>query len=193
MYKRIIGIGVLIVLIGIFVYQLIAPNLFSKEETEAEMLQNQGIGLIPPNMTGIKKGEQAPDFELETLSGETVKLSDFQGKKVFLNFWASWCGPCIQEMPEMQTFYEEYQDEVEIVAVNLTAKEFAEQDAFDFVEEHGYTYPVLLDRDLKAGTLYSVVAIPTTYFINEDGVVALDRVTGPMTYDMMVKKLKKLK
>lgn len=185
MYKQIIGVGLLVVLFGVVLYNQFGSNFFTDEE-EVQSNSEEGVGIIPPNMAGIEEGEVAPDFELETLSGEKAKLSDFRGKKVFLNFWASWCGPCKEEMPDMQTFYDQYQDEVEIVAVNLTGKENNEDDAIEFVEAYQYTYPILLDRELKAGTLYSVVAIPTTYFINSEGVVAAQRKTGPMTYDMMI-------
>ena len=73
-------------------------------------------------VTGFKPGDTPPDFELATLSGELVRLSDYKGKKVILNFWASWCGPCKAEMPHMEKYYKKNKDaeNVEIIAVNLT-------------------------------------------------------------------------
>src|SRR5699024_6220346 len=83
---------------------------------------------------GLEKGKRAPDFELETLEGGTVKLSDYRGKRVMLNFWASWCGPCRAEMPDMQTFHED--TEIVILAVNLTDTESSEKNIPNFVDEH---------------------------------------------------------
>lgn len=190
-YKQIIGVGLLAVLFGVLLYNQFGTGLSTNEDQPLSNMED-GASIIAPNMAGIGKGELAPDFELETLSGEKANLSDFRGKPVFLNFWASWCAPCKEEMPDMQKFYDKYKDKVEIVAVNLTGKETNENDAIRFVEEYPYTFPVLLDRELKAGSLYSVVAIPTTYFIDSKGVVAANRKTGPMTYNMMVDMMKEI-
>lgn len=72
---------------------------------------------------GIEVGKSAPDFELTKLDGTNVKLSDLKGKKVILNFWATWCGPCQQEMPDMEAFYKEHKENVEILAINYTPSE----------------------------------------------------------------------
>ena len=74
---------------------------------------------------GIEIGKSAPDFELTKLDGTNVKLSDLKGKKVILNFWATWCGPCQQEMPDMEAFYKEHKENVEILAINYTPSEKA--------------------------------------------------------------------
>ena len=71
------------------------------------------------NLPGLSIGSKAPDFELKTLSGENVKLSDYRGKKVMLNFWATWCAPCKEEMPDMEEFYKQNGEEIEILAVNI--------------------------------------------------------------------------
>src|SRR5690625_1361660 len=86
---------------------------------------------------GLEVGNLAPDFELETLEGETVKLSDLKGQKVFLNFWASWCGPCRSEMPDMQKFHED-RDDVTILAVNVNDRP---ENVDEFLEEYGITFP----------------------------------------------------
>jgi cytochrome c-type biogenesis protein len=120
------------------------------------------------------------DFELEDLEGNTVKLSDFKGKIVFLNFWATWCPPCREEMPHMQAFYDKYKDEdIVILAVNPNQLENqgindstkAEKKARDFVEEQGFTFPVLLDRDDSVWAVYQQRGIPANYVIDTEGMV----------------------
>jgi peroxiredoxin len=154
--------------------------------SEAEM---QNGGMSAPNAPdGLKVGEKAPDFTLQTLEGETVKLSDYRGKKVFLNYWATWCPPCREEMPEMQRFHEAYKDEVVILAVNGTGSEKSREDVRKFVEERDFTFPILMDKELEINQMYQIISIPTTYFIGTDGVIQEPRIVGPMTYKVMKDK-----
>ncbi|MGY0692743.1 TlpA disulfide reductase family protein [Virgibacillus sp. FSP13] len=92
---------------------------------------------------GLEKGEIAPDFELETLEGETVRLSDYKGKRVLVNFWATWCPPCRAEIPDLEKLYDK--KDVTILAVNLTESEKSEDNFTDFVEKFEMTFPVLMD------------------------------------------------
>lgn len=112
----------------------------------------------------------APDFTVENADGEQVRLSDFTGRPVVLNFWASWCGPCKSEMPGFQNLYDAYGGDVEFVLVNLTdgSRETTES-AMTFIEEQGYTFPVYFDVDREAATAYYVTSIPATYFIDSEG------------------------
>lgn len=140
---------------------------------------------------GLEKGEKAPDFTLENLDGEKMKLSDFEGKKVLLNFWASWCGPCRAEMPDMQKFYEEYSDDVEIVAVNVRSTERNDEVVEEFLEEYGATFVVLSDVEALVSGVYDAYSLPTSYLINRDGVIQ-NRAIGPLTYDAMVREFDKM-
>ena len=112
----------------------------------------------------------APDFTVENADGEQVKLSDFTGRPVVLNFWASWCGPCKSEMPGFQNLYDAYGEDVAFVMVNLTdgGRETTES-AMAFVEKQGYTFPVYFDVDQEAAAAYYVTSIPATYFIDSEG------------------------
>lgn len=137
--------------------------------------------------SGIEKGDMAPDFTLTNLEGETTKLSDFRGKKILLNFWASWCGPCRAEMPDMQKYYEEYSDSVEIVAVNVRDTERNDQNVIDFVEEYGAAFPVLLDEGSVVSNIFSAHQLPTSYLIDSNGVIQ-NKVIGPLNYESMVRE-----
>jgi len=135
-----------------------------------DVSSDAALGLIATDDGSSKptKGETAPDFRLETLDGQVVTLSDFQGKPVMLNFWASWCGPCQMEIPYMVTAYTDVDDQFEIVAVNIQE---SSDDVQEFVDSVGMTFPVLLDSDASVAMGYSIRGIPTSYFLDSDGVV----------------------
>ena len=116
------------------------------------------------------RGSEAPDFTVYDLEGNAHKLSDFRGKPVLLNFWASWCGPCQMEMPDFQKFYESHGDKVNFVIVNLTdGQQETVESASAFIEEKGYTFPVYYDTDIDAAAKYGVSAVPVSYFIDAEG------------------------
>ncbi|EIJ77982.1 ahpC/TSA family protein [Bacillus methanolicus PB1] len=134
----------------------------------------------PDNLQGLQTGVKAPDFEIKTLTGETVKLSQFEGKKVMLNFWATWCPPCKEEMPEMEQFYREKKEEIVILAVNIDPQ----YDVQRFAKEMGVTFPILLDEDDSVNKKYQILTIPTTFFIDEKGMIR-SKYLGSMTIDKM--------
>jgi peroxiredoxin len=132
---------------------------------------------------GIQKGQRAPDFELQTVEGEKAKLSYFMGKKVILNFWATWCPPCKAEMPNMEEFHHENKNVI-ILSVNLTSNETKQQDVQNFIKQYGLTFPVLLDKEGMAGNLYQAITIPTSYIIDTKGVIQ-QKIVGPMSKETM--------
>ncbi|WP_066174725.1 TlpA disulfide reductase family protein [Bacillus marinisedimentorum] len=140
---------------------------------------------------GLEKGNIAPDFELTTLEGEQVRLSDYRGQKVIINFWATWCPPCRAEMPDMQSFYEKSGDKVEILAVNATMSEKKEENVAEFVENFGLTFPILMDTENNVNRKYSIVSIPTSYFVDSNGKV-FTKFTGAMSYDYMKTTINKM-
>ena len=116
------------------------------------------------------RANTAPDFTVYDLEGNAHKLSDFRGKPVLLNFWASWCGPCQMEMPDFQKFYESHGDKVHFVIVNLTdGQQETVESASKFIAEKGYTFPVYYDTDIDAAMKYGVSAVPVSYFIDAEG------------------------
>lgn len=116
-------------------------------------------------------GYLAPDFTLEVMGeGRRVNLSDYKGKVVLLNFWATWCIPCRKEMPSMEELYRIFKErEFEILAVNL--EKFAGGKITLFVSNYGISFPILLDKELKTPARYGVRSIPTTYIIGKDGII----------------------
>ena len=115
---------------------------------------------------------QAPNFTVYDLEGNEVNLSDFFGKPVIVNFWASWCGPCKMEMPDFQKAYDLYGGDISFIMVNMTdnSRETVEV-AAEFIEGEGYTFPVYYDTAMEAAMVYGVTSIPQTYFIKADGTI----------------------
>lgn len=131
----------------------------------------------------------APDFTLADQYGSTHTLSDYKGKTIFLNFWATWCPPCRAEMPEIQEIYEEYgSNESDVIVLGIASpnigQEGSAEDIAAFLEENGYTYPVVMDTDGIMAYIYGVNAYPTTFMIDSDGNV-FGYVSGQITKDIM--------
>ncbi len=187
MNKRNFALAIVALLIGIFLVNFFQEQQAKKEKEESAKLAQQSMDLSESEQ-GLSKGDKAPDFGLTTLGGEKVKLSDYKGKKVILNFWATWCPPCKAEMPHMEKYYEKNADKenVEILAVNLTSMDKGEKKVKEFVDGYGLTFPILLDAEGKIGEEYQAFTIPTTYMIDTKGNIQ-HKIVGPMNEDMMGK------
>lgn len=184
--KTVLGIGLLAVLAVFAVREAMDLN---QDDQRAANEQIDSATTEDLQKSGLQIGESAPDFTLTNLQGESMSLSDYRGNKVILNFWASWCGPCRSEMPDMQKFYEAKQDEnIEILAVNLTHFERQREHVEKFVEEFGITFPIPLDEENQQYETYEVLTIPTTFFIDEKGIIQQKHV-GPMSYEFMEKTI----
>lgn len=199
MKKNVFGLLIIGILVGIVVINLVKDSQLKRAEKEA---QEDFLRVVEQEMDkqvelGNESGTLPHDFELQTLDGEVVKLSDLKGKKVILNFWATWCPPCKAEMPHMQNYYENYaeDDNVEIVAVNLTTKEHGqniEKKITNFIEEYQLSFPIPLDEKGKANKEYRISMIPTTYLINTDGLIN-QKVIGPLDEERIKKLVKEMK
>ncbi|MCM1181930.1 MAG: redoxin domain-containing protein [Roseburia sp.] len=148
----------------------------AQESAEAEAEEQQAV--------------PAPDFELKDQYGNTHTLSDYKGKTIFLNFWATWCPPCRAEMPDIQKLYESYSQEGEDalivlgVAAPLMGQEKSEEEIAAFLEENGYTYPVLMDTEWELFGQYGIYSFPTTFMIDREGKI-YGYLSGQMTYEIM--------
>lgn len=133
-----------------------------------------------------KPGDEAPNFKLEQVNDnnelEVVQLSDFKGKGVMLNFWATYCGPCEEEMPYMQKLYPEYKEKgIEIIAISLDSTELVID---KFIDKYDLTFAIPHDTKNQVMDLYKVTNLPATLFINPDGVIE-ERVEGALSLDRL--------
>ena len=147
--------------------QKLKPNqLAVQEQTETEKETTQEN----EDESESQQTAQAPDFTVYDLEGNEIHLSDYFGKPVVLNFWASWCGPCKMEIPDFEEKYLETGENIQFLLINLTdgSRETIET-ASGYIESEGYTLPVLYDTKSDAANTYQVYSIPTTYFIDSEG------------------------
>ena len=135
---------------------------------------------------------KAPDFAVYDASGNKVNLSDYFGKPIVLNFWASWCGPCQSEMPDFHEKYQELGDEIHFLMVNMTGGRETLSSAKAFISEKGYTFPVFYDTDSDAASTYGVYSLPTTYFIDAEG-CAIAQATGAIDADTLQRGIDMIK
>ena len=155
-YKLIVTLLVLVILIGgaVLLYENLGQNLNPNE--------------MQPTETASENA--APDVTITDAQGNEVKLSDFRGKGVVLNFWASWCGPCKSEMPHFQAAYEEYGDELHFLMVNMsTGFGDTKEKAENVLKVGEYTFPVYYDTNMECAYGYGVTGIPMTFFIDKNG------------------------
>ncbi len=124
---------------------------------------------------GTQINNLAPDFQLQSLDGQTISLSDLRGKPVLINFWASWCPPCREEMPYLQEIYEEWTDKgLVVLAINIGE---SSSTAEEFIQSYNLSFTVLLDTEQDIAQRYNITGIPTTLFIDKDGIIQ-DKVIG---------------
>lgn len=129
----------------------------------------------------IAIGKESPNFTLKNLDGKEVSLSDYRGKIVLINFWATWCPWCDKEMPDLQKLDEE-NDDLVVLAVDVMEKE---ETVKEYIEKGEYNFEVVLDEDGEIAKTYLVSGLPASYFVDEEGIL-LGGVPGAMTYEQMI-------
>lgn len=181
----VIIIGGVLVLVGAVVILIFGGVLFGDDnivnEQPVTALANSSIAVqLPESGPPLQVGDQPYEFALQDLDGNTVVLSQFIGRPVLINFWATWCGPCRLEMPELQSVFEEYRDSEDFLILALDQDETAE-DVIAYFDELGLTFQPLLDDNNDTAKNYGLQGtLPASVFINPDGeVVVIHR--GVMT------------
>ncbi len=129
---------------------------------------------LPPS-PGVEKGAEAPDFALEDMQGNSVRLSDYRGKVVFLNFWATWCPPCREEMPSMERLHEVF-GKRNFIMLTVNTDEYRDS-VETFLEKNPYSFKVLLDSRAEVQDLYGVFRFPETFLIDKEGKL-VERIIG---------------
>ncbi|MBL0387593.1 TlpA family protein disulfide reductase [Tumebacillus sp. ITR2] len=136
-------------------------------------------------------GMVSPNFSLLDYEGKRHQLSEYRGKLLLLNFWASWCGPCRQELPDLAAASQELRDRVQLVGVNLASQDAANVSK-DLLQRHHISYPNLLDTDGSVADAYGIMVIPTSFLLDANGKI-LQKIQGPLTKDSLEKLLPKTK
>lgn len=176
-------------LLSVALVIIIVSILFIEKPT-ANIPQGEVLGVSRDAKTGIEIGSLAPNFVLRDLNGNLIKLSDLHGKVVVVNFWASWCTFCLEEMPDFETVAQKYKGDVIILGINRgESPEVAQFYAYEELPV-GITYPILLDSNEDVSNVYVLRGMPVTYFINKEGIIT-NRFFGKITLEIMEKEVKK--
>ncbi len=161
---------VLLVLLAAVLLIVACGSRAANEEVVATGLANLAEATtrgVDNAQRGLERGQLAPDFSMQFSDGKQIRLSDWQGQPVVLNFWATWCAPCREEMPEFVAAYQRYQEDG-LVIVGVNAQETATQ-AAGFMKQFNMTFPVALDTRGDVQQLYNVRGLPTSVFIDREG------------------------
>ena len=200
MNKIVKYILITIAFVGVFVLALWGYKNLDKIYTpDGGQLATDGVeepageeGVTEDGTVEPEPVDLAPDFTVYDASGKEVKLSDYFGLPIVVNFWATWCGPCKREMPAFENMYEKYGEEVVFLMVNLTdGYQDTVKKASDFVEQNGYTFPILFDVGGDASNTYGLYSIPRSLFIDSHGELFHSH-TGTMSESQIEKYIKEI-
>lgn len=184
--KSLIIVAVLFVIIlaaAVIIYPSLAEKA-SEETTSAEIGSGENT-----DISDTVQYQKYKDIKLFDNEGNEFMLSDFDGKPVILNFWATWCGYCVQEMPDFEEAFKKYGDEIQFLMVN-TDDGIAKGEKF--IEDKGYSFPTCYDLEYRAAVTYGISGIPRTIAIDKDGNIKYNR-SGMLTADMLESVIEMIK
>lgn len=177
MKKKITAIVLVLAFIIVILGVVLLYNNLSAKQTEANNSNSKSEVSVVESDAEIDDTTSAdyvlaPDVTFTDIDGNEVMLSDFKGKPVVMNFWASWCPPCKSEMPDFDKVYGELGEEIEFLMINMTdGSRETEKNAKAFISDNAYSFPVYFDLSGEVSQTYAVYSIPSTYFIDKDGYV----------------------
>ncbi|WP_207707313.1 TlpA family protein disulfide reductase [Crassaminicella thermophila] len=180
--------GIMIMLLGIVMVAgfFVMTKANKPEIVQEKNSQNNMEEYDQEKTIDIEVGKPAPDFTLENLQGESVSLSDFRGKNVLVNFWATWCPYCVKEMPDLNKLYiENKENDFVVLAVDVGE---SKEDVEKYLEGKSYEFPVLLDKDGSISIKYMVRGLPTSFMIDKEGNIRAIKMSM-MTYPEMKEML----
>jgi len=183
--KKVAKWAILLVSLAIVFEGVVWINRPSVPSTHQPKLSEQAIRVAP--LTGYR----VPPFSLPGFpDSKPISLADFQGKAVLINFWASWCPPCQSETPDLVKAFAKYGDKVQFVGVNLSSQDSL-QDVTAFIKKYGVEYPVVLDTKGTVAQQFQTMAIPTSFFVNREGII-VERYVGAITPQVLEADLQKI-
>ncbi len=194
MKKTIIGIIVIFFIIGgVQIYRESLKKKAQEDINNTEYSSSINNGNINEENWDVKPKDlevqstnpigETPDFTLESIKGEKISLSQFKGKEIFLNFWATWCPPCQLEMPDIEKLYQKYKNDKDFVILTINVGESKEK-VMSYIKEHNYNFEVLLDTNSDISLKYKSRYLPTSVIINKEGEITNYR-SGAMDFSQM--------
>ncbi|GAB2548586.1 redoxin domain-containing protein [Gracilibacillus alcaliphilus] len=194
MWKNILSIGLLVSLV-VLVILVNATDIFT-DEKEPNIIDvtgdtsAKGVTITAPNVSQLQEGDKAPAFSLDNLSGDTVEVFDQEQEYLLVNFWATWCPPCVEEMPDLQTLQDNHEEEIKVIGINT---ENSLQKAKTFVEEAQLDFTILLDEDNQVYDAFKVINMPTSFIIRIEDQTIMKRINGALSYEQMEEQLLEVK
>ena len=188
MWRNIISTIVIMMLIGIVIWNEIDWDK-EKEYNIVDVTGDssvEGVAISPPDITIWKEQDPMLPIELPNLDGKTFSLYDSSKPLVLINFWATWCPPCKEEMPALHELQINKKEAIDVIAINVTSKEASEKIVRDYQEEHQFAFEILLDKDGDIYDALHLVNIPVSFFVDTEKREIVKRVDGPMEYKQMV-------
>ena len=184
----------LLVILLVFVVTLVVATVLYRQLGQTVVTDQLEVQTTPTTQETEETEAQtepekmkAPDFTVYDAEGNEVHLTDFVGKPIVLNFWASWCGPCKMEMPDFNEKYLELGEEVQFLMINMTdgSRETVEI-ASEFIKESGYSFPVFYDTKMDAANTYGAYSLPMTFFVDAQG-YPVARATGAIDAETLMR------